>query len=158
MHMNRMLVRPSVWHSGRSGPGGQIAPRTLASVVTTNEGRRDRHGREIFSVACPVDLRAAAPSLLLRDLRAELPVVVDGRALAEVLQLEQLADLDLAVAVVRLGAALDPLDRLGLVAHLDDPVAGDQLLGLREWAVDHGSRARSLAHLAAGEADACTLG
>ena len=76
--------------------------------------------------------------------------MVDRRALAEILQLEELADLDLAVLIVRVRAALHPLDRLGLVLHLDDPVAGDQLLGLGERPVDH-------AALAALEADARAL-
>ena len=51
---------------------------------------------------------------------------------------------------MRLRAALHPFDRLGLVLHLDDPVAGDQLLGLGERPVDH-------AALVAGETDARTL-
>src|SRR5690606_1914573 len=42
-----------------------------------------------------------AGRLFLLDGLAELAVAVDGRALAEVLQLEQLADLDLALLVVR---------------------------------------------------------
>src|ERR1043166_9428271 len=85
--------------------------------------------------------------LLRRDLLADRLVVIDRRALAEVLQLEELPDLDLAVLVVRVRAALHPLDRLGLVLHLDDPVAGDQLLGLGKRSIDH----RALAAL---EADA----
>ena len=36
----------------------------------------------------------------------------------------------------RVGAALDPFDRLVERAHLPDPVAGDQLLGLGERSVD----------------------
>src|SRR5215217_5999884 len=76
--------------------------------------------------------------------------MVDRRAVAEILQLEELAELDLAVPLIRIGAALHPLDRLGLVLDLDDPVAGDQLLGLGEWPVDHGA-------LAAFETDARTL-
>ena len=73
--------------------------------------------------------------------------MIDCGALAEVLKLEELADLDLAVPVMRLRAPLHPLDRFGLVLHLDDPVAGDQLLGLGERPVDH-------AALVAGEANA----
>ena len=61
-------------------------------------------------------------------------------ALAEVLHLEELTDLDLGDAIgardLLEGDPLRPLDRLGLVLHLDDPVAGDDLLGLGERAVD----------------------
>ena len=67
--------------------------------------------------------------LLLPQLGREL--------LAEVLRLEHLADLDLALALVGVGAALDPLDRLVQRLHLNQPEAGDQLLGLREGTVDH---------------------
>src|SRR3954471_4721532 len=60
-----------------------------------------------------------------------------GRELgAEVLGLEHLADLDLGLgAGHRVGAALDPLDRLFLRLHLPEPEAGDQLLRLGERAV-----------------------
>src|SRR5438034_11234911 len=89
-------------------------------------------------------------NFLPRHLFADRLVMIDRGALAEILHLEELADLDFAVPLVRVRAALHPLDRLGLVLHLDDPVAGDQLLGLGEWPVDH-------AALAAFEADARAL-
>src|SRR5262249_52104187 len=47
--------------------------------------------------------------------------------------------------------ALDPLDRLVHRLDLPDPVAGDELLGLREWPVDDGA-------LLALEANALALG
>src|SRR5215467_14387867 len=50
--------------------------------------------------------------LLLRDLLAQLAMLLDSLALAEVLKLEHLADLDLALPLVRVGAAFDQLDRL----------------------------------------------
>src|SRR6478609_2595189 len=84
------------------------------------------------------------------DLFANRLVMIDRGALAKVLHLKELADLDLAIALMRFRATLHPLDRLGLVLHLDDPVAGDQLLGLGKWPVDH-------AALVAGEADARAL-
>src|SRR4249919_2917797 len=84
------------------------------------------------------------PLLLLAQLGREL--------LAEVLGLEDLADFDRARLVVRVGAALDPLHRLLEGAHLHQPVAGDQLLGLGEGAVDHGPLA------VAAEADPHALG
>src|SRR5512143_856490 len=55
---------------------------------------------------------------------------------AKVLVLEYLADLDLGLgAGHRVGAPLDPLDGLLLRLHLPQPIAGDQLFGLGEWAV-----------------------
>src|SRR6476660_1669323 len=63
-----------------------------------------------------------------------------GRELsAEVIGLEHLANLDLRLPGHRVGAALDPFDRLFLGTDLPDPVAGDQLLRLGERTVDHGS-------------------
>jgi hypothetical protein len=61
-----------------------------------------------------------------------------------------LADFDLALSLMRIGAALHPFDRLCLRLHLEDPVAGDQLLGFSEGAVNHRA-------LGAGEPDACAL-
>ena len=58
---------------------------------------------------------------------------------AEILQLIERADLDLARAGHRVGAALHPLDRLGHVFDLPNPVAGDQLAGLGEGPVDDGA-------------------
>jgi len=71
-------------------------------------------------------------------LLAELAVALDCFAGTEVLELEDLPDLDLAVLGMRIRAALDPFDRLGLRLHLDDTIAGDQLLRFREGAVDYG--------------------
>src|SRR3954471_14639080 len=69
--------------------------------------------------------------LLLPELRSE--------RLAEVVGLEDLADLDLGLRALGVGNALDPLDRLLLRLGLDQPEAGDQLLRLGERAVDHGA-------------------
>ena len=49
------------------------------------------------------------------------------------------------------GATLDPLDGLFEGLDLQDPEAGDELLGLGEGAVDDGTRL-------AGEFDACAFG
>ena len=85
-------------------------------------------------------------------------MVLDGVALAEVLQLEQLADLDLALLVVWIGAALDPRDAFRERLALQDPVAGNQFLGLRERTVDDGALGIGVAELAGGETDARALG
>src|SRR5215218_5562036 len=70
----------------------------------------------------------AQPLALLAHLRRHL--------VAEVVDLEHLADLDLAVLLHRVRAALDPLDGLVHRLALPQPVPGDQLLGLGERAVD----------------------
>src|SRR5207244_10447130 len=77
--------------------------------------------------------------LLLAQLRRELR--------AEVFGLENLADLDLCLgAGHRVGAALDPVDRLLLRLHLPQPEAGDQLLGLGERPVDDAAPLAREAH------------
>jgi hypothetical protein len=64
-------------------------------------------------------------------------MVLDSLAGAEVVQLEQLPDLDVAILVMGVGAALDPRDRFRKRLTLQDPVARYQFLDLREWAVYH---------------------
>src|SRR5215218_284910 len=85
----------------------------------------------------------------------ELAPLFDRRALTELLQLEQLAQLDLPFGLgLTAGLKREPLgpfDGLAHRLHLEDPVAGDDLLGLAEGAVDHGA-------LAAGELDPNALG
>src|SRR6266705_3266091 len=80
-------------------------------------------------------------------------MVFDRLARTEVLQLEQLANLDLAFCSFAMGSgdALGPVDRLFPRLHLDQPVAGDQLLRLGERPVDHGA-------FAPGELDPRALG
>src|SRR5438876_480764 len=93
------------------------------------------------------------PFLLCSDLRAQALLLLPqlGRELgAEVLRLEHLADLDLGILPHRIGAALDPFDRLFLGLHLPDPETRDQLLRLGEGPVDHGA-------LRSREPDACAL-
>src|SRR5215471_15962790 len=76
-----------------------------------------------------------------RELLLELARLIDRLAGTQVVQLEELANLDLALRSlpVRGGRALGPFDRLFPRLDLDQPVAGDQLLGLGERAVDHGA-------------------
>src|SRR5213078_3343005 len=59
----------------------------------------------------------------------------------EVVQLEQLAYLDLTVLAVEggIGEAAGPLHSFFLGLHLDHRVSGDQLLRLREGTVDQGA-------------------
>ena len=64
-------------------------------------------------------------------------MVFNGLAGTKVVQLEQLPDLDFAVLIMGAGAALDPLDGFRKRLTLQDPVARNQFLGLREWTVYH---------------------
>src|SRR5215211_6278716 len=93
--------------------------------------------------------------LLLGQLPSELAPSFDRRALTELLQLEQLAQLHLPFGLgLTTGLKREPLgpfDGLLHRLHLEDPVAGDDLLGLAEGAVDHGA-------LADGELDPNALG
>jgi hypothetical protein len=58
---------------------------------------------------------------------------------AEIVGLEHLANLDLGITVREwIGTALDPLDCFLQRLHLEEPEAGDQLLGFGEGAVDNG--------------------
>src|SRR6185436_3812515 len=57
------------------------------------------------------------------------------KVLAKIGRLEDLTDLDLRPAAE--WRALEPLDRLFSRFHLPEPEACNQLLGLREWPVDH---------------------
>src|SRR5206468_2300310 len=72
-------------------------------------------------------------SLLLPELWREI--------LAKVLRLEYLANLYFTLLEWR---ALEPLDRFIHGLHLPQPEAGDELLGLSERTIDHGSLLRSL--------------
>src|SRR6266480_1908714 len=86
--------------------------------------------------------RHPLPFLLRGYLRAQALLLLPqlGRELgAEVLRLEHLADLDLGILPHRIGAALDPFDRLFLRLHLPYPETRDQLLGLGEGPVDDGA-------------------
>src|SRR5690606_31930226 len=94
--------------------------------------------------------RAGQTYFPLRELFANLAVMLDALALAEILEFEHLADLKFALALVRVGAALHPLDGFRLRLDVDDPVAGDVLLRFRERPVDHRA-------LVAVEADARAL-
>src|ERR1051326_5829059 len=80
-----------------------------------------------------------ASLFLSGDLRAQALLLLPqlGRELrAEVFRLEYLADLDLGLPGHGIGTTLHPLDRLLLRLHLPDPEPGDELLRLRERAVD----------------------
>src|SRR5688500_537776 len=94
-------------------------PRTGSSEFVVTQSCLD------LSIRVGLDL-SAQPVFLRSELRRELG--------AEILGLEDLANLDLRIAAER--RALEPLDCLLLRLHLPDPEARDQLLGLRERAID----------------------
>src|SRR5580698_787649 len=101
------------------------------------------------STACAPPLRPRG--LVLRQLRAD-PFVQGFRGVGhlEVAHLEERADFEVALFIVRVRAALHPLDALLEGSRLQDPIARDELLRLGEGAVDDGA-------LAAREADARAL-
>src|ERR1700730_17935326 len=85
--------------------------------------------------------------LRFRELFPQFRRAVDRFARSEILQLEKLANFDLAFLAfaVGIGDSLSPFDRLLLRFHIDDPVARDQLFGLGTRPVDHRSlRSREL--------------
>src|SRR5262245_7144812 len=59
--------------------------------------------------------------------------------IAEVLDLEHGPELNLAFLLVRIGATLNPVQRLLQRRHFPEPKAGDELLGLGERPVDDGA-------------------
>src|SRR5262245_25189054 len=113
----------------------------ISPKIDTAEGRR----------VTPLSDNCRVWRLRLSHLFGQAAVVLDRLARPKVLQLEHLPDLDLADLLMRIGAAPDPFDRLRKRLALQDPVTGDQLLGLCEGAVDHGARV-------ARELDPCALG
>src|SRR3989304_4843901 len=116
-------------------PATSVSSRRVGSLTSIDPGSTSR----------------SAPRLRLRrrlrDLLPELSVVFDRLARTEVLQLEYLANLDLAFLE---GDALGPFDRLFLRLHLNQPETGDELLRLGEGSIDHGA-------LRSREPDACAL-
>src|SRR5688572_11693791 len=88
-------------------------------------------------------LRAEAGNLPAADLLLQPAVALDRLALAEIFQLEDLPDLHFTF---RERHPLRPLDHFFLRLRLDEPEAGDQLFGLREWAVDHRTLRAVVAH------------
>src|SRR5579863_8141426 len=80
-------------------------------------------------------------------------MAVNGFAGSEIRQLEKLADFDIELeAEKERRRALDPFNGLFARFHLDDPVAGDELLGFGERAVHDG------ALIVLGEFDSNALG
>jgi mono/diheme cytochrome c family protein len=82
-------------------------------------------------------LRSLDTQALARELLLEPAMLLDGFALAEVGELEDLPDLDLCAAFER--RSLEPLDRLLLRLALPDPVARDELLAFGERPIDDGA-------------------
>src|SRR4029077_13423211 len=75
---------------------------------------------------------------LLRAAHPHLAEALDRGTGLEVLELEHRPHFDLAFLAVdrRVGEATGPVERLLARFHVDDRVAGDQLLGFSERAVD----------------------
>src|SRR5712691_7723863 len=84
--------------------------------------------------------------LLLLEVLLHLAKAIDRFARSEVLQLEELPDLDLGRPAVDggIGEAPRPFHRLFPRLHLDDRVAGDELLRFCEGAIDQGGLANGV--------------
>ena len=96
---------------------GEDAPRRRAS------SRRTTHGSAPVRADAPGSYWLASACSRMRSSRSLSSGVSSSPKSSG---LEHLADLDLGLAVERVGAALDPLDRLFPGLHLDQPVARDQ--------------------------------
>src|SRR5690348_427719 len=82
-----------------------------------------------------------------------------GRELrTEIIRLEHLANLDLALVPRRIGAPLRPLDRLFPRPALPQPEARNELLGLRERTIDDRALAPRELHPSTLRARLQTLG
>ncbi len=127
---------------GRAVPEQLRRRRHAAAAHPAEVVSRPVHPRPVLAL----DLRAQ-PLLLLARL--------GGGGLAEVLGLDDLADLDLGAAVE--GGPLDPLDALVERLGLQEPEARHELLGLGERPVDHGAAGAVEAHPGAAAAGVKTL-
>src|SRR5689334_9505279 len=114
------MVQPACLKSW-AGPGASMTPSRVMNSVTMT-----------FLMAMLLPGRRSAPLLF------ELAEALHFLGVAEVLQLVELAHLDLAHAALagRVRVAAAPFQGLLARFHLDDGVAGDEFLGLGEGAVD----------------------
>src|SRR5690348_2010218 len=105
------------------------APSCAASTPATSSGRTSWWTAEPIRGRC-----SSRPAFFAADPHLAEPL--DRFAGGEVLQLVHLPDLDLAVPERGVGHAPGPGERFLARLDLDQRVAGDQLLGLREWPID----------------------
>jgi hypothetical protein len=83
--------------------------RTLSGWLPRKRGSSATRPHKLRPKASP---NTTTRALALRgNLFAQPAMVLDSLTGAEVVQLEQLPDLDFAILIMRVGAALDPLDR-----------------------------------------------
>src|SRR5438874_8881565 len=130
-----MRVRPAINFADSIRQTASIARWVSEAVTASNH--------TIFILWCKWPAPSLAPSVRgrpLPDFSLLLPELW-REILAKVLRLEYLANLYFTLLEWR---ALEPLDRFIHGLHLPQPEAGDELLGLRERPIDHGSLLRSL--------------
>src|SRR5262249_28567026 len=77
--------------------------------------------------------------LFLSEFCFQFASLFDCIARTEIFQLEQLTNLDVTFRAftVRIGRLFGPFNRLLFGFHLDEPVAGNQLLRFRKWTVEY---------------------
>src|SRR5262249_37681756 len=122
--MNRIVASPSVQAGWSDGNRSKVSLHRKDERVA---GRPTRRTKFFCSLQC-------IPALLLRR-NAQPSKAVDGVAGGEIFQLVHLADFDSATLQVRIGHAFRPFQGFFPRLHLDDRVAGDELLGLGKGAV-----------------------
>src|SRR6266705_4790646 len=118
-----------------------VVSRTIMSSPrqrTMSASQRFRLSMLLVTTISLLSLLRLLPGVILHLAKAS-----DRLARSEVLQLEELPDLDLGRPAVDggIGEAPRPFHRLFPRLHLDDRVAGDELLRFCEGAIDHGALA-----------------
>src|SRR3954471_3995474 len=136
--------------SGHCSSAATSASCARSSATPTSRTMRARPAiSRADSIRQTASMARWASNSVARRLLAQARLLLaqlGGELLAEVLGLEDLADLDLRLGLHRVGAALDPLDRLFERLDLDDPEARDELLRLGERAVDDAALVGAEAH------------
>ena len=133
--VREIFGQPDVAHHARQGRNdlrGFDAPDGVDGAM----GVGSRHGYRSSAAVTATDhtsFTRPVYDFCLLELLADLLVVLDGRTRGEVFELEERAELDFPILERH---PLGPLDGLFFRLHLDDPEAGDQLLGLGKRTVD----------------------
>src|SRR6267143_5492209 len=130
--------RRSAWIEG-SATFTTVVSRTVIRSPrqrTMSASQRFRWSMLLVTIISPLSLLLLLPEVLLHLAKA-----LDRLARSEILELEELPDLDLGFLAIAGGIGITPrpFHRLFPRLHLDNRVAGDQLLNLGEGPVDHGA-------------------
>src|SRR6266581_1568458 len=113
----------------------------VSRTIISSPKQRTMSASQRFRWSMPLVTIILLFLLLLPEFLLHLAKAIDRLTRTEILQLEELPDLDLGFPAVDggIGKAPRPLHRFFTRLHLDDRVAGDELLRLGEGPVDHGA-------------------